>query len=183
MDGGDDCTIMWMYFMSLNRTLKWKKWWILWYVQFTTILLKKFFLSKLYVQHGAWTHNPKIKSGMLYWLSQVDLRQFLKMDKTAQIVSNTEKNHKLSELKGSLISIQYNVDFSFFFFTGCLEFIFHLVQGTRLQGMSRCLVCGLESKEWGSLNFLFGVLLFWYKRTQLLLLAAAYLVYEEGKDG
>ena len=29
-----------------------------------------FFNSKLYAQHGAWTHDPEIKSCMLYWLSQ-----------------------------------------------------------------------------------------------------------------
>ena len=28
------------------------------------------FFSKLYPQHGAWTHNSKIRSGMLYWLNQ-----------------------------------------------------------------------------------------------------------------
>ena len=34
------------------------------------IFLKDFFLSNLYTQHGARTHNPKIKSPLLYWLSQ-----------------------------------------------------------------------------------------------------------------
>ena len=29
-----------------------------------------FFLSNLYTQHGAWTHNPEIESNMFYWLSQ-----------------------------------------------------------------------------------------------------------------
>ena len=33
-------------------------------------LLKILFLSNLYAQRRAWTHNPKIKSCMLYWLSQ-----------------------------------------------------------------------------------------------------------------
>lgn len=34
------------------------------------IFLKDFFLSNLYTQHGARTHNPKIKSPLLYQLSQ-----------------------------------------------------------------------------------------------------------------
>lgn len=42
------------------------------------------------------------------------------------------------------------------------------------------LVCSLAVKEWGSLNFLFSVLLFLYKRTQLFPLAAACLVYRDG---
>ena len=45
------------------------------------------------------------------------------------------------------------------------------------QGASIRLDCGLNRKEWGSLNFLFGVLMFSYKRTQLLLLAAVSLIY------
>lgn len=47
------------------------------------------------------------------------------------------------------------------------------------------LACGLGSKEWGSLDFLFGVLLFCYK-TQLRLLVAAGLVYrrwDEEREG
>lgn len=35
------------------------------------------FLSKLYPWHGSWTHNPKIKSDRLYWLSQPGTPIFL----------------------------------------------------------------------------------------------------------
>lgn len=39
----------------------------------SNLMLKKncfYFLSKLYAQYGTWTYNPKMKSHMLYWLSQ-----------------------------------------------------------------------------------------------------------------
>jgi len=32
--------------------------------------LSFYLLSNLYTQHGAQTHNPKVKSHMLFWLSQ-----------------------------------------------------------------------------------------------------------------
>ena len=38
------------------------------------VLFKILFLSNLYTQRGAWTHDPKIKSCMLYQLSQPDTR-------------------------------------------------------------------------------------------------------------
>lgn len=41
-------------------------------------------------------------------------------------------------------------------FAGCLPFIFYLGKGTRLQVVGKAM-CGLDSKEWSSLNFLFGV--------------------------
>lgn len=71
---------------------------------------------------------------------------------------------------------------SFFFLTGCLEFIFPL-SARHSYRVSGRLTFGLDSKEWGSLNCFFGILLFWYKRSQLLLLATACLVYGEGKRG
>lgn len=41
-------------------------------------------------------------------------------------------------------------------FAGCLPFIFYLEKGTLLQVVGKAM-CGLDSKEWSSLNFLFGV--------------------------
>ena len=41
-----------------------------WKPEILFIFLKIFFLSNFYTQRGAWTHDPEIKSWMLFWLSQ-----------------------------------------------------------------------------------------------------------------
>ena len=41
------------------------------------ILFLNLFVSDLYTQHGAQIHNPKIKSRMLYWLSQPGPPQYV----------------------------------------------------------------------------------------------------------
>ena len=45
-----------------------------------TFFLKILFLSNLYTQHGARTHNLEIKSHMLYWLSQPGAPQLHLLD-------------------------------------------------------------------------------------------------------
>lgn len=65
-----------------------------------------------------------------------------------------------------------------FFFCWLASHLFSTWCKAHDYGVLGRLVCGLGSKEWGSLNFLFGILLFCYKRTQLLLLVAAGLVYK-----
>ena len=62
-------------------------------------------------------------------------------------------------------------------FASCFKFIFHLVQGC---GVSARFSCGLDRKQWGSLNILLGVLIL---KTQLLPLAAGCLVARKGRQG
>ena len=51
-----------------------------------------YFLSKLFVQHEAWTHDPEIKSRMLQWLSQLETPDH------EGVPSNTTKLHVLNSL-------------------------------------------------------------------------------------
>ena len=61
-----------------------------------------------------------------------------------------------------------------------MEFIVHLVHGTEFQDVRKVRSCGSDSREWDSLNFLFGVLIL---KTELLPLTAACVVLGRGREG